>query len=752
MRTLVQLNNNWLFSLTANGVPAALPTDWQSVTLPHTWNGIDGQDGGNDYHRGTGYYAKSIPASLLSAPVNYIQFEGVNSSAEVYWNGEKLTTHHGGYSTFRVKLEDIQPENLLVVTADNSPNEFVYPQNADFTFYGGIYRDVTLIRVDEAHFDLDYFGGPGITVTPIVSGKTATVTVEAFVTAGDTVRFDIMDNAKSLVARKTVPVVDGKASAEFIIENPHLWHGVEDPYLYTAQAILTSNGEQADVVSADFGCRSFLVDPNRGFILNGKAYPLRGVSRHQDRPDIGNALEYHHHKEDIDLILEMGANTIRLAHYQHNQDVYDLCDRKGLILWAEIPYISAHMPDGLDNTVSQMTELIVQNYNHPSIVCWGLSNEITMNGPRDKSLLHNHRVLNDLCHKMDKTRPTTLAVITMCDMTEEYVRIPDIVSYNHYFGWYGGTMDMYGPWFDKFHKKYPNTPIGISEYGCEALDWHTSNPMQGDYTEEYQALYHEELIKTIDKRPYLWATHVWNMFDFAADARAEGGENGMNHKGLVTFDRKYKKDSFYAYKAWLSKDPFVHICGKRYINRAEDVTKVTVYSNRSEVELFANGVSLGKQTKGEFPFFYFEVPLQGEVSLKAVAGDCTDESRIVRVDEPDLSYILQEEGEVLNWFEITAPAGYCCLNDTLGDVMKTLRGKIFVLLLVKKLFGGKKKGGETKQKAPGSGIKLNSTILDMAKGFTVKRILSMVGLMGQETPSKEEMLAINKKLNKIKKK
>ena len=752
MRTRRSLNKSWLFSLSAGEIPAALPADWQHIDLPHTWNGIDGQDGGNDYYRGTGYYAKTLPASLLTAPVNYIEFEGVNSSAEVYWNGKKLITHHGGYSTFRVKLEDIQSENLLVVTADNSPNDFVYPQNADFTFYGGIYRDVTLIGVEEAHFDLDYYGCPGISVTPIVSGNTAVVTAEAFANAG-TVRFDVMDQGRTLIARKTVPVTDGKAAAEFVLENPHLWHGTEDPYLYTVQAILTLDNRMTDAVSARFGCRSFSVDPNRGFILNGKEYPLRGVSRHQDRPDIGNALEYKHHKEDMDMILEMGANTVRLAHYQHNQAVYDLCDRNGLILWAEIPYISAHMPKGLDNTVSQMTELIVQNYNHPSIVCWGLSNEITMNGARDKSLLHNHHVLNDLCHKLDKTRPTTAAVITMCDMTEEYVHIPDIVAYNHYFGWYGGTADMYGPWFDKFHKKYPNTPIGISEYGCEALNWHSSNPMQGDYTEEYQAVYHEELIKTIHTRPYLWATHVWNMFDFAADARAEGGKNGMNHKGLVTFDRKYKKDSFYAYKAWLNPAPMVHICGKRYVNRAEDVTKVTVYSNQPTVELFANGESIGKQTKGELPFFYFEVPISGETLLRAVAGECTDESHIVRVAEPDLSYILQEEGEVLNWFDITAPAGYCCLNDTLGDVIKTLRGKIFLLMMLRKFFfSGKKKSSEEKPAAAGSGIKINGTIVELAKGFTIKRILSMMGMLGKEVPTKDEMLELNRKLNKIKKK
>ena len=262
--------------------------------------------------------------------------------------------------------------------------------------------------------------------------------------------------------------------------------------------------------------------------------------------------------------MEVGATTIRLAHYQHDQYFYDLCDKKGLVIWAEIPYISRHMSTGRENTISQMKELVTQNYNHPSIVVWGLSNEITISGSTE-DLLENHRILNDLCHEMDKTRLTTIAAVSMCKMEDPYLQIPDVVSYNHYFGWYGGDTSMNGPWFDKFHAKFPNIPIGCSEYGCEALNWHTSDPRQGDYTEEYQAYYHEELIKQLFSRKYLWATHVWNMFDFGADARAEGGENGQNHKGLVTFDRKTKKDSFYLYKAWWSKEKFVHIASKRYV-------------------------------------------------------------------------------------------------------------------------------------------------------------------------------------------
>ena len=645
MCKIVNINKNWKFSKDASSVPASFPTDWQELDLPYTWNGEDGQDGGNDYYRGKGYFAKILNKSdMPEGEEVYLQLDGVNSTGTVYFNGKQLVKHNGGYSTFRVKLDDIKDENLLVIIADNSPNDYVYPQVADFTFYGGIYRDVTLIGVEKAHFDLDFYGAPGIAVTPQIVGDDAKIKIDAYCTGE--VEFEITDGNEVVAKAKA----DGKnPSVNLEIKDVHLWNGTLDPFLYTASARLISNGEVVDEVKTRFGCRTFEIDPNKGFILNGKPYPLRGVSRHQDRPHIGNALLPEHHKEDMDLICEMGANTIRLAHYQHAQYFYDLCDERGMVVWAEIPYISKHLDKGVENTKSQMKELIYQNYNHPSIVVWGLSNEISMGGATP-AIVENHKMLNDLVHSLDKTRLTTEAVLTACNINEEYVHISDVLSYNHYFGWYGGDVSMYGNWFDNFHKKYPNKAIGMSEYGCEALNWHTSNPEQGDYTEEYQAYYHEEVIKQIARRPYLWATHVWNMFDFAADARAEGGENGMNHKGLITFDRKYKKDSFYAYQAWLSKTPMLHICGKRYVDRVEDVTKVTVYTNCDEVELFANGESVGKQKKGEFPFFHFEVKNVGQTHLVAKAGDLSDEAELNKVDKFNESYRLKEEGAVINWF------------------------------------------------------------------------------------------------------
>ena len=740
MRQIMNFNTKWAFSKEASSIPESMPERWYWVNLPHCWNDIDGQDGGNDYFRGTAYYAKEIEkAELPEGKQYYLEIKGANSSADVYLDGKKLAHHDGGYSTWRVNLtEELKDKSLLVIAVNNGENDVVYPQMADFTFYGGLYRDVNILAVDDSHFDLDYFGGTGLMVTPEIAGEDAKVEVQVFLTNSkedQKLQYRIFDQEGNVTAETTVPVSETKVTLD--IPGVHHWNGRKDPYLYRAEVTLLTGEEVTDQVSTRFGCRTYEIDPERGFILNGEEYPLRGVSRHQDRWGLGNALLPEHHTEDMDLICEVGATTIRLAHYQHDQFFYDLCDERGMVVWAEIPYISNHMPKGRENTISQMRELVTQNYNHPSIVVWGLSNEITMKGASDEDLRENHEILNNLVHEMDPTRLTTMACVSMCSIDDPYVQIPDTVSYNHYFGWYGGNTSMNGPWFDNFHEKYPNIPIGCSEYGCEALNWHTSDPQQGDYTEEYQAYYHEELIKQFFTRKYLWATHVWNMFDFGADGRNEGGENGQNHKGLVTFDRKYKKDAFYAYKAWLSDEPFVHICGKRYVDRVEDVTKVTVYSNQPEVELFVNGESLGKQNCPEH-FFYFEVPNKGESVLKAVAGELTDESFLRKVETFNDAYRLKEKGAILNWFDIETPEGYYSLNDKLEDIMASEEGKQFFVQVFQKMAGGKAGAGE------------NPGMMQMLGSFTVLRLVGLMGTTGSKI-TKEQLLEINAQLNQIKK-
>ena len=731
MRYITNFNSDWEFSLHSDD-------NWEKVTLPHTWNNLDGQDGGNDYYRGKCTYRKTIlKKDLPLGEEHYLEINGANLSSVVYLNGEKLKSHDGGYSTYRVRLKDLRDENILEVTVDNSPSDRVYPQTADFTFYGGLYRDVRLISLPSSHFSLENLGTPGIKATPDVKG---TLDVEVEVDGDyDSILYTLLDREGKVVTEEN----SRETKVTLSVPSPHLWNGRKDPYLYYIKAELLKGEERLDEVGSEIGFRSFRIDPERGFILNGEEYPLRGVSRHQDRKDKGNAISKEDHEEDMALIMEVGANTIRLAHYQHDQYFYHLCDKNGIVVWAEMPYISQHMSQGRENTISQMKELITQNYNHPSIVVWGLSNEITMGNPKDPDMLENHRILNDLCHTMDKTRLTTSAMLTVCGIDEEIVHISDVVSYNHYFGWYGGEVSMNGPWFDAFHKKYPNKPIGCSEYGCEALNWHTSRPMQGDYTEEYQAYYHEEMIKQFFSRKYLWATHVWNMFDFGADARAEGGENGQNHKGLVTIDRKYKKDAFYAYKAWLSEEKFIHIASKRYVDRTEDITNVTVYSNLPEITLFLNGEKFETKT-AEDHFFKFQVPNKGRTIIEAVYGDYRDKSEINKVDVFNESYRLKEKGAVLNWFDITEREGYCSLNSKISDILGTMRGKIILcLLLMKKTKGMKKKGEGNKSSM------VNKDTMAMIGSFTILRITSMVSMLGIEF-TKEELLNLNKKLNRIK--
>ena len=638
MREITKIMKGWEFT----GPDGTTTT----VDLPHTWNARDGQDGGNDYWRGTCIYRTHFAAPQFNTASHqvWIQFDGVNASAHVVLNGSPVCNHDGGYSTFRANITELlRDENELTVEVDNSKNDRVYPQKADFTFYGGIYRDVSLMVVSKNHFTLDYFGGPGIRITPTVQGADASVQVTTWHDGEGEVSIELLDAAGNTVATGKGPDIT------LTIFNAHLWNGVKDPYLYSCKARLVVNGTVEDETTTRFGLRSFKVDPKKGFFLNGKSYPLHGVSRHQDRKGLGNAITREMHDEDMALIKEIGANTIRLAHYQHDQYFYDLCDEVGMVVWAEIPYISEHMPNGRENTISQMKELIIQNYNHPCIVCWGVSNEITISTKDKKDMLDNHRQLNDLCHEMDKTRLTTLACYAMCGPFNRSAHITDMVSWNLYLGWYVPGFILNDLWMGFFHLCFPNRPFGYSEYGAEGMpNLHSTHPHRGDHTEEYQAKYHEYMLRCFKRHPWMWATHVWNMFDFAADARDQGGEPGMNHKGLVTFDRKTKKDSFYLYKAWWSDEAFVHICSKRFVERTGSTATVKVYSNQSTVALYVNGNKVGEQT-GEH-VFTFKVPLNGELHIQAVAGDRTDESVIRHVDTPNPEYKLHKtKSKSANW-------------------------------------------------------------------------------------------------------
>ena len=690
MRNSISLNPNWKFSI--KDQPAI------DVNIPHTWNAIDGQDGGNDYYRGIGTYEKTFAKPDFDANTQdvYLEFCGVNATATVLLNGQKVASHDGGYSTFRANVTALlQEENDLRIAVDNTVNTRVYPQKADFTFYGGIYRDVNLLVVSKNHFELDYYGMSGMQITPEVKGEAADINMESYVyleegaDASDyTVELSILDHEGQVVLKEEAALSDftfdqprfgaitdenwlkGKgraadlvadvsvdlshtarqaASHVFHMDQPHLWKGVADPYLYTAKASLLFHGQAVDEITQRFGVRSFAVYPDKGFYLNGKPYPLHGVSRHQDFKGIGNAIPKDQHKRDMELIKEIGANTVRLAHYQHDQYFYDLCDEEGMVVWAEIPYISEHIPSARANTITQMRELILQNYNHTCIVTWGLSNEITISTKNKKDMLDNHHVLNDLCHNMDATRKTVLACYAMCNPFGKVVHISDIVSYNLYLGWYVPGLFLNDIFFAIIHTRYPKRVLGYSEYGAEGMpNLHSEHPHRGDHTEEYQARYHEYMVRCFARFSWLWATHVWNMFDFAADARDQGGEPGMNHKGLVTFDRQTKKDSFYLYKAYWNAEPMVHICSKRFVDRKKNRITVKVYSNQPSLQFYCNGELVA--TKEADHVFTCKIDLKdGENEIRVVAGDLEDTATFVRTDTPANYKLSKKRSKSANW-------------------------------------------------------------------------------------------------------
>ena len=747
MRNVISLNGaEWKFKKDCTEIPKQEPADWVQVSLPHTWNAKDGQDGGNDYFRGSCIYAVNLDRPVTSDRI-YLEIEAAALVADVYVNGTHVTHHEGGYSTFRADCTALlkEKDNLICIRVDNSDNGYVYPQMADFTFYGGLYRNVSLVTVPETRFNMDYFGAEGVACSAAVENDaektTAKVTAKAWITnpkEGDLVQFTIFNADGHVIA------VDGaeageSAEVKIAMDNPHLWNGTEDPYLYRVQSQFLRNEEIVDQVTVPLGIRTFSVDPQKGFFLNGKSYPLRGVSRHQDKEGVGCALSMEDMKLDAKLIHEVGANTIRLAHYQHSRYFYDLCDRIGFVVWAEIPFISAMNTDprGHENCKSQMRELIYQNYNHPSICFWGVANELTLKG-EIPGMEKNLNELNDLVHEIDPTRLTTMAQFTGCPVDSKLNTITDVLSYNHYFGWYMGSFEDNEAWLDSFHEKYPEIALGVSEYGCEAVTkYHSDTPQMKDYTEEYQALYHEHMAQVISERPWLWATHVWNMFDFAADSRDEGGVKGRNNKGLVTMDRKTKKDSFYLYKAYWSKDPFVHICGSRYTQRTTDTVDVKVYSNLPEVTLYVDGQCV--ESKRAKKIFLFEnVPFkEGHHVITAKGFQREDSVRWEKVSEANPEYTCPDfdgSAPVLNWFEekvtaevppMTFDPAYFSIKDNLGEILENDAAAETMTAAVSSMVGMKINRGMLAMGA-------NGTLEDMSVMLTMNKVPNALEYLNAE--------------------
>lgn len=705
---IININKDWEFE--KDGVKSV-------VSLPHTWNGKDGQNGEHGYFQGKCFYRKNLDKAN---GVCYIEFNGANSVTEVFINNNKVGTHKGGYSMFRFRIDGYltQDKNLLEVFVDNTIVPEVFPTSADFTFYGGIYRDVNLIYAENVRFSLDDGNRDGITAIPQRVGDVWKLSVKAAVTGAgkDAVCvFELKDDKGNVVARDTRP--SDAAESVLEISSPRLWDGVKDPYLYTLYCALVKNAKTVDERNIPVGFREIEFTSDKGCFLNGRHIKLKGVSRHQDREDIGNALTLKEHEEDIALILEVGANSVRLAHYQQAEEFYSLCDKKGLLVWAEVPVISIYSKARQQNAEEQLTSLIKQNINHPSIFCWGIENEITMTGERNKKLFAGLNRLNDIAHSLDPSRPTTCAQVAMAKPDSPLNRLTDILGYNHYFGWYMQTVDALDKWLDEFHRINPDVKLCLSEYGAEAiLRYYSENPVQGDYSEGYQAIYHEHYIDAVNARDWMWGSYVWNMFDFGSAARNEGGVRGRNNKGLVTIDRKIKKDAFYMYKATWSDEKFVHITAKRYPCRVIGTTKIKVYSNLPEVTLTSDGYE--KTLKADRIFVFDDVPVKaGDNIVKVTAGKYSDEITLQGVEKLPESYAIGDGTPTLvrNWFGTDGTIKDDCLsvNDRVKDLLDNKEAQGMLKLA--------------------AGNTVNKWYVKLLRPFRVKTLLKIAGIDPQMT-------------------
>ncbi|KAB6206556.1 beta-glucuronidase LacZ4 [Bacteroides xylanisolvens] len=637
----ILLNNDWNFRF-SHQVQKGTEV---RVDLPHTWNAQDALSGKIDYKRGIGNYEKNLfIRPEWKGKRLFIRFEGVNNIADVFINRRHIGEHRGGYGAFIFEITgkvEYGKENSILVRVNNGEQLDIMPLVGDFNFYGGIYRDVHLLITDETCISpLDY-ASPGVRlIQDSVSHRYAKVRAIVDLSNGSSGNQEVELNVRLLDGQRVVKEgtknvnLSGNEVMQqeltFEIDQPHLWNGRQDPFLYQAEVTLFRNGQMVDRVTQPLGLRFYRIDPDKGFFLNGKHLPLQGVCRHQDRSEVGNALRPQHHEEDVALMLEMGVNAVRLAHYPQATYFYDLMDKNGIIVWAEIPFVGpggyndkgfVDLPAFRANGKEQLKELIRQHYNHPSICVWGLFNELTELGDNPVEYI---KELNVLAHQEDTTRPTTSASNQMGDLNF----ITDAIAWNRYDGWYGGTPADLGKWLDRMHKDHPEICIAISEYGAGASIYHQQDslvktvPTSWWHPENWQTYYHIENWKTISTRPYVWGSFVWNMFDFGAAHRTEGDRPGINDKGLVTFDRKVRKDAFYFYKAnWNREEPMLYLTGKRNTVRTQRLQTITAFTNLSGAELFVNGKSYGKAIPDSYAILEWKnVELEpGENEIKVVS-------------------------------------------------------------------------------------------------------------------------------------
>ncbi len=644
-RTLLPLDGGWTFARLEAGAGA----QWQAVSIPHCWNAADGTTA--DYYRGPAQYRCRFDAPAASrrhGSRTFVRFEAVSQDATVWLNGRRLGRHRGAFTAFCFELTALlKPTgNELVVDASNAADSLILPLEGDFTLFGGIYRPVWLLVLPQACFTPLDHASCGVYVSQrAVSAEQATLDVVAKVAlpaGAEASRYSLRTSVYSPGGRLVATQHSGPGTTgggepwlrleqRVTVEQPELWQGTAHPAQHRFHFELLDDGQVVDTLSQLVGLRHCQVDPHRGFFLNGQSWPLRGVNRHQDRDGMGWAITSREHRQDMELIQEIGANSVRLAHYPHADEFYSLCDRAGLLAWAEIPYIGhgTRHPAFDANARQQLTELIRQNYNHCSIYCWSLFNEL--GGPdRPHELVEQ---LNDLAHREDPTR-FTVAAANQDGRPEN--NMPDIMAYNTYPGWYWadpGTMQWAIDW-----KYDPATDraVGISEYGAGASihhhDQHIAKAPKTDgdwHPEEWQALVHEGNYREIAKRPYVWGAYVWNMFDFASASRHEGDRMGINDKGLVTYDRRTRKDAFYFYQAVWAKPPMVHIASRRHNPRTEAVTDVKVYSNCPMVSIAVNGTPAAVQSLGQGTYVARGVRLQPGENRITAQGTALDGTAIV---------------------------------------------------------------------------------------------------------------------------
>ena len=683
MVTFFSWNDNWKFKKAQwEDIDVTKPIDGEEVTLPHTWYKDD------DYYQGDAVYQNQFVYTKQNGPREFVKFHGVDKVCKLYLNGKLVGEHEGGYNIFAIEITDalVDGDNIFTVLVSTGKQYQVSPVSGDFAVFGGIHRAVECITTSEICFDRTYFGTDGVVFNTMVDDEgNGELLAKAVISDPDgandnkdiNIVYTLLDGDKEVASQTVKP--NEAMETVLTITSPELWNGLDNTKLYTAKATLIVNGEQVDAVEKKVGFRHISMDAEKGFFLNGNHLKLHGVAKHQDTAEVYSAASMENWKEDMSLIQEVGANAVRFSHYPHPQEIYDLCDEIGLVAWAEIPLLKLTEDEHLfENAKHQLKEMILQNLHHPSICFWGIQNEIAIYG-EFPYMAEKLRVLNDIVHELDDSRFSTCANLNVVHSDSNLNQITDVTAYNNYYGWYYGEFEDHGKFLDEFHEINPNMPLGISEYGADTnVAYHSDEPKVSDYTEEFQALYHETVYPMMAERDFVWGSFVWNMFDFTSPIRQAANIHNRNIKGLVTFDRKTRKDSFYYYKAMWSKDPFVHFASKRYVNRCNEAITVKVYSNQPKVILVTNEGTFEADTCNGSAIFE-NVPLQyGHNEFVAKAVGCIDKAVFNRQSEADEAYVYVDQNpglNVRNWFldeqseAELFPEGYLSIRSTINDLL-----------------------------------------------------------------------------------